>query len=143
MRQFLESITPCKGIPGSLQSNWARWRQAWEHRKQAWEHLGAPATNLGALATNLGALATNLGVPATCLGAPRITVEQFGKNIFFENAAGAPGNHSYYLLFNDVKNSYIQFVFSSMYLCVYVATHLHTVYLDWLHAVLKSNSRRA
>jgi len=30
------------------------------------------------------------------LGAPRITVEHFGKNIFFGNAAGAPGTHSYY-----------------------------------------------
>jgi len=84
-----------------------------------WQHLGAPATNLGA--------------PATCLGAPRITVEQSGKNIFFGNAAGAPGNHSYC----------IQFVFSSMYLCIYIATHLHTVYLDWLQAVLESNSRCA
>jgi len=23
-----------------------------------------------------------------------------------------------------------------MYLCIYIATHLHTVYLDWLHAVI-------
>jgi len=40
-------------------------------------HLGEPATSLGAL--------------MTCLGAPQITVEQSGKNIFFGNAAGAPG----------------------------------------------------
>jgi len=68
-------------------STWERWRQARERRRQAWEHLGAPATNLGAPATNLGA-------PVTTLGAPRITVEQSGKNIFFGNASGAPGNHS-------------------------------------------------
>jgi len=43
----------------------------------------------------------HLGVLATSLGAPEITVEQSGKNIFFGNAVGAPGNHSYYLLFND------------------------------------------
>jgi len=50
----------------------------------------------------MGAPATKLGALATCLEAPRITVEQFGKNnIFFGNAAGAPGNHSYYLSFND------------------------------------------
>jgi hypothetical protein len=68
-----------------------------------------------------------LGAPATYLGAPRITVEQSGKNnIFFGNAAGAPGNHSYC----------IQFVFASMYLCIYIATHLQMVYLDWLQAVL-------
>jgi len=74
MRQFQESIGPLEGIPSGLQSNW-------EHRQQACEHLGAPGTSLGAL---------------------RITVEQSGKNkIFFGNAAGAPGNHSHYLSFND------------------------------------------
>jgi len=30
-----------------------------------------------------------------------------------------------------------------MYLCIYIATCLHTVYLDWLQAVLESNSRCA
>jgi len=28
-----------------------------------------------------------------------------------------------------------------MYLCIYIATHLHKIYLDWLQAVLGSNSR--
>jgi hypothetical protein len=28
-----------------------------------------------------------------------------------------------------------------MYLCIYIATHLHTVYLDWLQVVLERNSR--
>jgi len=42
-----------------------------------------------------------LGVPVTTLGAPQITVEQSGRIIFFGIAAGAPGNHSYYLSFND------------------------------------------
>jgi len=81
MRQFQETIRPLEGISPGLQSNWERWQQAWEH-------LGAPGTILG--------------VPAASLEAPQITVEQSGKNnIFFGNAAGAPGNHSYYLLFND------------------------------------------
>jgi len=62
---------------------------------------------------------------------------------FFGNAAGVPGNHSYYLSFNDFQNLCIQFVFSSMYLCIYIATYLHTVYLDWQHAVIVSNSRCA
>jgi len=43
-------------------------QSTWERRRQTWE----------------------------CLGAPPITVEHFGKNIFFGNAAGAPGTHSYY-----------------------------------------------
>jgi len=59
------------------------------------EHLEAPATSRVALPTSLG-------VPLTNLASPRITVEQSGKyNIFFGNAAGAPGNHSYYLLSID------------------------------------------
>ena len=63
-------------------------QQACERRGQSWEHLGAPSTSLG--------------VPETRLGAPRIAVEQSGKNnIVVGNAAGAPGNHSFYLSSND------------------------------------------
>jgi len=32
-------------------------------------------------------------------------------------------------------------IYAFMYLCIYIATHLHTVYLDWLQAVLESNLR--
>jgi len=56
------------------------------------------------------------------LGARWITVEQSGKNILFRNAAGAPGNHSYYLSFNNFQILCIQFVFSSMYLYIYIDT---------------------
>jgi len=83
-------------------------RSARENFGCTWEHLGAPATSLGVPATSLGvpvtrlsAPTTSLGAPATTLGAPQITVEQSGKTIFFGNAAGAPGNHSYYSSFND------------------------------------------
>jgi len=110
------------------------------------ENFGCTWEYLGALETNLGALTTSLGTPmsaATSLGAPWITVEQSEKNIFFGNAAGAPGNHSYYLSFHNFWNSCIQFVFSSMYLCIDIPTHLHTAYLDWLQAVVDSNSRCA
>ena len=44
---------------------------------------------------------TNMGGPAVSLGAPRITVGQSGNNISFGTTARAPGNDSYYLLFND------------------------------------------
>ena len=62
---------------------------------------------------------TKLGALVISLGAPRITVEQSGKNnIFFGNAAGAPGNHSYYLSFNDFTTH----VFSLYsHLCIYVS----------------------
>jgi len=64
--------------------------------------LGAQATSLRAPVRSLRAPATSLGAPAPSLGAPRITVEQSGKNnTFFGNAVGAPGNHSYYISFND------------------------------------------
>jgi len=71
------------------------------------------------------------------------TLMPFSGRSFFGNTAGAPGNHSYYLSFNDFQNLCIQFLFSSMYLCIYIATYLHTVYLDWQQAVIVSNSRSA
>jgi len=101
MRQFQEHIRPWEGIPAGLQSNWERRRQAWKRRRQAWEHLGVPGIILGAL---------------------RITVEQSGKNnIFFGNAAGAPGNHSYYLSFNNFK-THVLSLYS--HLCIYVSIYL-------------------
>ena len=57
-------------------------QSAGEDFRCTWKHVGAPMTSLGA--------------PTTSLGAPRITVEQSGKNVCFGNAAGPPGNHSYY-----------------------------------------------
>jgi len=64
-----------------------------------------------------------MGARTTSVGAPRITVEQLGKIILFGNAAGAPGNHSYYTSFNGFKNLCIQYVFSSMYLHSNPSTH--------------------
>jgi len=55
----------------------------------------------------------------------------FSSCRFFGNAAGAPGNHSYNLSFNDFQNLCIQFVFSSMYLCIYIATYRHLRY-PWI-----------
>ena len=52
---------------------------------------------------------------------------------FFGNAAVVRGNHSYNLSFNDFQNLCIQFVFSSMYLCIYIATYLHLHY-PWISA---------
>jgi len=55
----------------------------------------------------------------------------FSGRRFFGNAAGARGNHSYNLSFNDFQNLCIHFVFSSMYLCIYIATYLHLCY-PWI-----------
>ena len=83
-------------------------------------------------------LARSLGAP-TSLEARQIMVEQFRKNIiFFTNAAGAPGNHSYYLSFDDFETH----VFSLYpHRCIYIPSHVHTVCLERLQAVLESNSR--
>jgi len=80
------------------------------------EHRRELSVHLRTLAACLGVPTTSLGAPVTCLGALQITVEQSGKNIICGNTAGAPRNHSYYLLFNNFSNSCIQFVFSSKYL---------------------------
>jgi len=55
----------------------------------------------------------------------------FSSRRFFGNAAGAPGNHRYNLSFNDFQNLCIQFVFSSLYQCIYIATYLHLRY-PWI-----------
>jgi hypothetical protein len=93
------------GIPWSARENFGYTR---EHLRAPATTQGAqmpspraPVTSLGVPATSLGALTKSLTALATILGAPQITVEQSRKNIFFENAAGAPGNHSYHLTFND------------------------------------------
>ena len=72
---------------------------------------------------NFGRTWGHLGALATSLGTPRIRVEQFGKIIFFQNAAGVCGNHSYYSSFNNYSKSCMQFVFSSMYLYSYPSSH--------------------
>jgi len=48
------------------------------------------------------------------------------NNVFFGNPAAASGTESYNWLFDDFQKSYIQFVFSSMHLCIYVYTHLYS-----------------
>jgi hypothetical protein len=121
------------------------------HQRELWVHLGVPSTSLGALVTSLGA--------------PQIRVEQSGKNIFFGNAAGAPGmlqvrldcyrcacNAAGAPGMQQVRLEIIATTYRStigktqvfrMYshLCIYIATHLHTVYLHWLQAVVESNLR--
>jgi hypothetical protein len=78
------------GILISLQAP----QSAGENFVCTWQHLEVSATNLGAPTTKFT-------VPATTLGALPITIEQSVNSIFFRNAAGAPGNHSYYLSCND------------------------------------------
>jgi len=73
---------------GTTQSARQNIRYTWEYRREGCERQGQSWKQLG--------------VAATSLEASRLTVEWSGKNnIFFGNAAGSPGNHSYCLSFND------------------------------------------
>ena len=93
---------------------------AWEHQQQAWEHLGAQATSLGA---------------------PRITTEQSGKTTSaLEMLLICP---------EIIATTYHSTIFEThgfilyYHLCIYIATDLHTAYLDWLPTTLGTNSRCA
>jgi len=102
----MEEIVICLGTHRSAGENFGC---TWEDLRVPAKRQGAPMTNLGALMTSLGVPMTSLGSPttslgasATTLGAQRLTVEQPRiNNIFFGIAAGASGNHSYNLSFND------------------------------------------
>jgi len=64
--------------------------------------LGVLTTSLGVPATSRGVLMRSLAAPGIGLGGPQITEEKSKKmNNLFGNAAGAPANHSDYLVFND------------------------------------------
>jgi len=85
-----------------------------------------------------------LGTHDSCLGVPPTTVEQAGiTDINFRRAAGASGNQSYYLLWNEFKNSCFQYAFPSLhlYLCSYTATHIYRVHLEELQGMHQCNSK--
>jgi len=42
---------------------------------------------------------------------------------------------------STIINTHVFSLYS--HLCIYIATHLHTVHQDWLQAVLESNSKCA
>ena len=95
-------------------------RRAGEKRGFTWEHMGSLATSLGA---------------------PQITAEKCAKNtIFFGDAAGAPGMIATTYCSTIVKTHVFSLyshlcIYVSMYLCIYIGTHLHTICLDTQQAV--------
>jgi hypothetical protein len=90
---------------------------------------------------SLGVVTISLGARTTSLGAPRSTsnriIAEWDNDIFFVNVAGAPGN---------LATAYCSTIFKihvfSLYLhlSIYIATNLHTEYLDRLQVVLECNS---
>jgi len=112
-------------------------RSAGENVGCTWEHLGAPKTSLGAPTTSLGVLMTSLDAP-TSLGAPRITVEQSGK----ASSLGPLPVHLEIIATTHRSTIFETHVFSMYsHLCIYIATPLDMVYLNWLQALLESNAR--
>jgi hypothetical protein len=62
-------------------------------------------SSMGVSTTYLEAWMTFLASLRICLGASRIAVEQFEKyNNMWGNAAGVPGDHSYYVTLNYFEN---------------------------------------
>ena len=82
---------------------------------------------------------THLGALWTSLEAPRITVEQAGQKTF---SLGTLLVHQE-IIATTYHSTILETHVFSLYshLCIYIATHQHTVYLDWLQTVLESKSR--
>jgi hypothetical protein len=96
-------------------------RSAGESFRYTWEHVGAPATRLG--------------VPATRLRKPSLGMLQVGLEIIATTYRSTIVKTHVFRLYSHLC------IYVSMYLCIYIATYLHTIYLDWLQAMLESNSR--
>jgi len=106
----------------------------WESCRQVWEYLESPLSSRGKT--------SSLEMLQVCLECCRCAW----------NAAGAPGILQVRLEIiattyrSTIVKTHVFRLYShlcnyvSIYLCIYIATHLHTIYLDWLQAVLESNS---
>jgi len=101
-------------------------RRARENFRCTWEHLGVLTTSLGKSGGAWHPPGRDDDKPRTAGTSSWSTLTDSGgvwtNKIFFVNAAGAPGDFSYYLWFYNCWNSRIQFVFSSMYLDCYPST---------------------
>jgi hypothetical protein len=84
-----------------------------DHYRALWVHLEPPgrdAKKPGSTNGKTGSISNH------CRGVSE-TQHLFG------NASSAPGNHSYYLAFNNFENSYIQCIFSFIYLYNYPSAY--------------------
>jgi hypothetical protein len=83
------------------QQGWVNWQHAWVHGQHTWVHYQHARVHCYQ--------------GWVCWWHIQSLFSRQQKNkICFGNAAGVPGNHSYYLSFDDVYNSCIQCVLSSM-----------------------------
>jgi len=110
-----------------------------------WDYLGVPVTRLGAPTTSLGAPTTTLEVQTTRLGS---TWEHL-KSLWSILCKATSFLAMVLVRLEIIATTYCSMIFKthvfSLYshLSIYIATHLHTVYLDWLQVLLESNSRCA
>jgi len=102
------------------QQAWERWRQVWELQRKVWEcqrhvweHHESQYSGLGN--TSLGTLLVCLEIIDTTYRS--MIVKAHVLRLYFHLC-----------------------IYPSMYLCIYIATHLNKIYMDWLQAGLKSNS---
>ena len=61
-------------------------------------------------------------------------LKPFTHRLAINDKPGSTWEHRRHVWEHLESQSCIQFVFSSMYQCSYIATHQHTLYLDWLRS---------
>jgi len=159
MRQFQESIRPSEGIPAGLQ-------RTWDLRWMVQEYRGSNCAKFGNTSERRRELSEHLGAPGSAGDKSRCIKSRCAYNNPQSACAksGSTSNHGravwetwhllwerclyvrkslQLLILQQFQNSCIQFVFSSMNLWIYIATHLYKIYQDWLQPVLESNARCA
>jgi len=63
-----------------------------------------------------------------------VVLKPFTQGLAIDDKPGSTWERRLHVWEHLESQSCIQFVFSSMYLCIYIATHLHTLYLNWLRS---------
>jgi hypothetical protein len=102
-------------------------------------HTNRPLESLRAQPTTLGAPTTSPWALAISLGSPQLTVKKCEKTtsslgmllVWLEIIA-----RTYH---STIINTHVFSLYC--HLCIYIATHLHTIYLDLLQALVKRNWR--
>jgi len=70
----------------------------------------------------------------TLFAGAAVMLEPFTQLLAIDDKPGSTWERRRHVWEHLESQSCIQFVFSSMYLCIYIATHRHTLYLDWLQS---------
>jgi len=71
---------------------------------------------------------------ATLFAGAAVMLKPFTQRLAIDDNPGSTWENRRHIWEHLESQSCIQFLFLSMYLCIYIATHRHTVYLDWLRS---------